>query len=89
MEKLDYVIREFNKWHGSEAQARILEAKEDEVIIEFRGTFCKTCGLYDYFDDIAWEAIDFGLKIKPVEIIESEEDFEEGRYVVRYKLERD
>ncbi|ASJ16849.1 hypothetical protein A3L04_07065 [Thermococcus chitonophagus] len=89
MEKLDYVIKEFNKWHGSEAQAKILKVKEDEVIIEFKGTFCKTCGLYDYFDDIAWEAIDFGLKIKPVEIIESEEDFEEGRYVVRYKVERE
>ncbi|AEC52859.1 hypothetical protein PNA2_1945 [Pyrococcus sp. NA2] len=88
MEKLNYVIKEFNRLHGSEAQAKILEVKEDEVIIEFEGSFCKTCGLYDYFEDISWEAMDFGLKIKPVEIVESEEDFERGRYVVRYKVGR-
>ncbi|WP_048146668.1 hypothetical protein [Pyrococcus abyssi] len=88
MEKLNYVIKEFNRLHGSEAQAKILEVKGDEVIIEFEGTFCKTCGLYDYFDDISWEALDFGIKIRPVEVLESEEDFERGRYVVKYKLER-
>ncbi|AAL81367.1 hypothetical protein PFDSM3638_06205 [Pyrococcus furiosus DSM 3638] len=86
-EKLNYVIKEFNRLHGSEAQAEIKEIKGKEVIIEFKGTFCKTCGLYDYFDDIKWEALDFGIKIRPVEVLESEEDFEKGRYVVRYILE--
>ncbi|HII60363.1 hypothetical protein [Pyrococcus horikoshii] len=88
MEKLERVIKEFNRLHGSEAQAKILRFSDDEVIIEFTGSFCKTCGLYDYFEDISWDALDFGLKIKPVEILESEEDFEKGRYVVKYKVER-
>ncbi|AFK22800.1 hypothetical protein [Pyrococcus sp. ST04] len=88
MEKLEKAIQEFNRLHGSEAQARVIKIEENEVLIEFQGTFCKTCGLYDYFEDITWEAIDLGLKIKPVEIVESEEDFEEGRYVVRYKIEQ-
>jgi hypothetical protein len=87
MEKLNHVIEEFNRLHGSEAEARIKRAEGDEVILEFEGSFCATCGLYDYFDDIKWEAMDFGLKVEPVEIIEAEEDeFEHGRYVVRYKL---
>jgi len=28
----------------------------------------------------------FGLDVEPVEVLESEEEFERGRYLVRYKL---
>ena len=86
MEILKRVIEEFNKYHGSEAQAKIIKVEDDEVIIEFNGSFCKTCGLYDYFEDIKWEAMRFGLNIEPVEVIESKEEFEKGRYLVKYKL---
>ena len=89
MESLRRVIGEFNRLHGSEAQAKILRVEGDDVIIEFSGSFCTTCGLYDYFDDIKWEALDFGLEIEPVEVLEAEEDeFEHGRYVVRYRVEK-
>ncbi|AEK72295.1 hypothetical protein GQS_01970 [Thermococcus sp. 4557] len=84
---LERAIDEFNKLHGSEATARVLEVRGDEISIEFSGSFCATCGLYDYFDDIKWEAMDFGLEIEPVEVLEAEEDeFEHGRYVVRYRI---
>ncbi|WP_048147758.1 hypothetical protein [Palaeococcus ferrophilus] len=87
MEKLNYVIKEFNRLHGSEAQARIVEAGGGRVVIEFEGSFCATCGLYDYFEDITWEAMDSGLKLEPVKVLEAEEDeFEHGRYVVEYLL---
>ncbi|AFL94263.1 hypothetical protein CL1_0048 [Thermococcus cleftensis] len=87
VEKLERVLGEFNRLHGAEARARIVEMKGDEVIIEFEGSFCATCGLYDYFDDIRWEARDFGLEIEPVEVLEAEEDdFEHGRYVVKYRI---
>jgi len=87
MEAVERVLEEFNRLHGSEARARILQIKGDEVIIEFEGSFCATCGLYDYFDDIKWEAIEFGLELEPVEVLEAEEDdFEHGRYVVRYRV---
>ena len=86
-EKLKRILEEFNRLHGSEARARILKLEGDEVIIEFEGSFCATCGLYDYFDDIRWEAIDLGLELEPVEVLETEEDdFEHGRYVVRYRI---
>ncbi|ASJ00669.1 hypothetical protein [Thermococcus gorgonarius] len=87
MEKLDKVIKEFNKLHGSEAKVKVREVRGEEVILEFEGSFCATCGLYDYFDDIKWEAMEFGLNIEPVEVLEAEEDdFEHGRYVVKYRL---
>ncbi|WP_054839808.1 hypothetical protein [Thermococcus sp. JCM 11816] len=88
-EKIEKVLAEFNRLHGSEANARILSIEGDEVIIEFEGSFCATCGLYDYFDDIKWEAMEFGLELEPVEVLEAvEDDFEHGRYVVKYKLGR-
>lgn len=87
MEKLKNVLEEFNRLHGSEARVRVKKAEGDEVVLEFEGSFCATCGLYDYLDDIKWEAMEFGLKIEPVEVLEAEEDeFERGRYVVKYKL---
>ena len=86
-EKLQRVLKEFNRLHGSGAHARVLNLEGDEVIIEFEGSFCATCSLYDYFDDIKWEAMDFGLGLEPAEVLEAEEDeFEHGRYVVRYVL---
>ena len=88
-ERIEEVLREFNRLHGSEAHARVLALNGDEVIIEFEGSFCATCGLYDYFDDIKWEALDFGLELEPVEVLEAvEDDFEHGRYVVKYRLGR-
>ena len=87
MEALERVLEEFNRLHGSEARVRVVEAGENEVILEFEGSFCATCGLYDYFDDIKWEAMDLCLKLDPVEVLEAEEDdFEHGRYVVRYRV---
>jgi len=87
METLKRVLEEFNRLHGREARVRVLEARENEVILEFEGSFCATCGLYDYFDDIKWEAMDFGLELEPVEVLEAEEnEFEHGRYVVKYRV---
>ncbi len=86
MENLERVLQEFNHYHGSEAHARVIEIKKNEVIIEFTGSFCKGCGLYDYFEDITWSAIEFGLNIEPVEILEANETYENGRYVVKYRI---
>ncbi|WP_297497149.1 hypothetical protein [Thermococcus sp.] len=88
-EKLKRILAEFNRLHGSEASARVVELGRDEVILEFEGSFCATCGLYDYFDDIKWEALEFGLELEPIEVLEAvEDDFEHGRYVVRYRIGR-
>jgi len=86
MEKLKKAVEEFNRLRGSEPQAEIIEAKDDEAVIEFKGSFCKTCGLFDYFGDIKWKAIEFGLQAGSLEILESEEDFEKGRYMVNTKF---
>jgi superoxide reductase len=45
-------INEFNKYRSPEAKAKVVSFNGDSFIIEFSGTFCYTCGFYDYFDDL-------------------------------------
>jgi superoxide reductase len=55
-------IHEYNKYHGSEAVVN-LDSFDDKVIkLEFTGTFCYTCGFYDYFEDFQVLLEDQGMK---------------------------
>lgn len=41
-------------------------ALKDELIVDFKGSFCKTCGAYDYLEDFIHELerfIDVGMRI--------------------------
>lgn len=46
---------EFNKWHGHEAVAELIKLEGPSIVVELSGPFCRTCGLYDYFDDLKFE----------------------------------
>ena len=48
-------VEEFNKYRSPEAVARLIELGEGQVKIELSGPFCRSCGLYDYFDDLKIE----------------------------------
>ena len=67
METLEEIIRraveEYNRYRSPEAVARVLEFKEGSVLIEFSGTFCETCGVYDWLEDFIYELerLDVGL----------------------------
>lgn len=37
-----------------EAKAEIIREREDEVVVDFYGHMCYTCGVYDYFDDFRY-----------------------------------
>ncbi len=45
-------VEEFNRYHGVEAAVRVVDWLENGFTAEFRGSFCLTCGFYDYFDDL-------------------------------------
>lgn len=44
-------IREFNEYRVPEVEARLLGSDGESFTVEFKGSFCETCGFYDYFDD--------------------------------------
>jgi len=50
---------------------------ENSFTIEFKGTFCYTCGFYDYFDDFKILLEEHGLRVRIVGVNE----FSEGAIV--------
>jgi len=41
-------IETYNKYRSPEATARLVEMKGGELIIDFEGSFCRTCGVSEY-----------------------------------------
>ena len=73
---------DFNKYHVPEVEVELTEIQGDYFKVRFKGTFCKTCGFYDYFDDLKYNLIDiFGVK---TEIRSIEE--EKGGALVEYRF---
>lgn len=48
-------VEEYNRYRSPEAVARLVKVDDDGVLIEFSGTFCETCGVYDWLEDFAYE----------------------------------
>lgn len=82
----EFVVRaftEFNKWHGAEAVAELVKLEVHSIVVGLSGPFCRTCGLYDYFDDLKLEL----EKVlgKSLEITQVDSDGDE-RYVITYRI---
>jgi len=41
-------VKAYNHFRSPEAKARLIEIKKDKLIMDFEGSFCRTCGVYDY-----------------------------------------
>lgn len=76
-------LTEFNKWHGSEAVVELVKLEGPSIVVELSGPFCRTCGLYDYFDDPKLE-LEKVLE-KPLEIAQADIGGDE-HYVITYKI---
>ena len=72
LEKIKRSIEEFNKYRSPEANAELLAANEEEISIRVNGSFCSTCGFYDYFDDLKIFLEENGIKVKRIGIEEKE-----------------
>ncbi|MFQ6130049.1 MAG: hypothetical protein ACE5OT_04500 [Candidatus Hadarchaeaceae archaeon] len=82
----EFVVRaftEFNKWHGPEAVAELVKLEGPSIVVGLSGPFCRTCGLYDYFDDLKLELEK--MLGKPLVIAQVDSGGDE-RYVITYKL---
>ncbi|MCD6488064.1 MAG: hypothetical protein J7K21_02445 [Desulfurococcales archaeon] len=68
---LGKAIQQYNKHHAPEAIARIIGIRSNkEAIIEFKGSFCNTCGIRDWLEDLAYILEDLGIEAKLKEMIE-------------------
>lgn len=80
-EEVEHAVEEFNRYHGAEARARIIEWLDDGFKVKFEGSFCLTCGFYDYFDDLAFVLREKGYSVEVAGVEEIE-----GGAVVEYKF---
>ena len=75
-------IPEFNRIRIPEVEATPKEITDEGFTVFFSGSFCTTCGYYDYFEDLLYLLMDdYNLKTEIVEI-KQEND---GDYV-RFRL---
>lgn len=51
LKKISAVIKEYNKYR-SESNASLVRVFKRSFRIDFSGTYCKTCGFYDYFEEL-------------------------------------
>lgn len=77
-----HVIDKYNKYRSPEVIAKIKSIGKDYVEVLFKGTFCRTCGFYDYFEDFVIEARDSGILLSIERIVE----IDDGA-IVRFRVE--
>jgi hypothetical protein len=90
MEKLEEAILKavdkYNKYRSPEARARLIEIWEGGLTIDFEGSFCWTCGVYDYFEDFIYELQE--LVDLSIEVL-SFREYEPGKIRVKYRFKTD
>ncbi len=50
--KVNKTIAEYNKYRSPESHATLIKTFKNSFRIDFSGSYCKTCGFYDYFEDL-------------------------------------
>ena len=58
--KLENSVETYNNWRSPEVSAKILSVGKDgrQFVVRFAGSFCRTCGFYDYFEDLIYDLLD-------------------------------
>jgi superoxide reductase len=86
-EKVRGAIRTYNKFRSPEVIAELVETDEHNrtFTILFKGTFCRTCGFYDYFEDFAYDFLD-ETRFQTT-ILKVDEDWDTESFKVTYALQ--
>jgi len=83
LEKIKKGVEKFNRYRSPEATASIVDIKGDKIEVKVNGPFCRTCGFYDYFDDLRIELeSSTGINFEIEDVNEESED----SYIVKFVL---
>jgi hypothetical protein len=83
---VDRAVEEYNRFRSPEAFARIIERRGDGFVVEFSGSFCATCGVYDWLEDLRYEIRRLDLELDAV--IEDWKQISDDTIIVEFKLIR-
>ena len=71
MKQLQQAIAEYNRYREPEAKATLVEYSPSEFTVDFSGGFCRTCGYYDWLEDLQVLLMDwYGVSTRMAEITE-------------------
>lgn len=73
MKEVAESIEDFNRHRKPEAVAKLISADDEIIKVEFSGSFCQSCGFYDYFDDLKFIFEEKGIDTEVGEVQETEE----------------
>lgn len=78
-------IENYNRYRSPEAVAKLVETGEGYVVIDFTGSFCFTCGVYDWFEDFIYELrqIEERYRVEISSVVKNDYDSFRVRYVVK------
>ncbi len=63
-----------------------MERRKEKVIVEFSGSFCKRCSLYDWLEDLIYELKEIDPELD-AEIIDWRQ-VSEDKVITRFKLRK-
>jgi len=66
------VNRFYNRYRVPEAKAIILRMSRNRVVMVIAGSFCKTCGVVDWIEDVAFSLRLYGIRLKLANVRELE-----------------
>ncbi len=80
---VERAIKRFNEMRSPEAVSDVVLLEGDNLIVRISGPFCASCGLIDYFEDLAiLLEEELGVAVSVEEI----EELEDSSYLALYKL---
>jgi len=85
--RFEDALRTFNKYRSPEVVAELTSLEQDgrRFVVRFTGSFCRTCGFYDYFEDLIYDLLDESC-IK-ARIVDVKEDWQSEDFKVTYQME--
>jgi superoxide reductase len=86
--KIEGAIRTYNRYRSPEVTAELQDIQDngEKFVVSFRGTFCRTCGFYDYFEDLVYEILD-ETEIQ-TRILKVKEEWDTEGFTVTYLIEK-
>ncbi|MEM3023009.1 MAG: hypothetical protein QW645_05735 [Candidatus Bathyarchaeia archaeon] len=75
-------IEEYNRYHSPEAVAELEGLSKGRLTIRFRGPFCESCGVSEWFEDFAIELGKRGIAAS----IEGARDAGDGSFLVSFAI---
>lgn len=78
-------IKNYNRYRSPEATAEIIGYKDNVLTVRFTGSFCFTCGVNDWIEDLKYVLEDHGVEAEISEIIEEDKTTRIARFIIKRK----